>query len=139
MQPPAADIRMLPIMDMNPNDMNCIFSTLYFLEKQASLLNFNCVTFDQPLWLKAIEVVQATKLNVVCRLGSFHVVMSFLGSIGTIMAASGLDDALKSCFGPVTVKHMLTGKAESRAVRGHFLVDAALHWFEFKVTIITAC
>ena len=137
--PPAADIRMLPIMDMNPNDINCIFSTLYFLEKQASLLNFNCVTFDQPLWLKAIEVVQATGLNVVCRLGSFHVVMSFLGSIGTIMAGSGLDDALKSCFGPVTVKHMLTGKAESRAVRGHFLVDAALHWFEFKVTIITAC
>src|ERR1051325_1919302 len=67
---PPADIRMLPIIDMNPTDMSCIFSPLHFIEDQAHKLNMPtaCVTFDQPLWLKAVEIVQATKTNIVCRL-----------------------------------------------------------------------
>ena len=42
--------------------------------------------------------------------------------------------ALQSCYGPVSVMcpvskspHMLTGKAFSKALRGHFIVDFALH------------
>ena len=34
---PVSDIRMLPIIDLNPNDMSCIFFTLNFLEKQAQV------------------------------------------------------------------------------------------------------
>jgi hypothetical protein len=52
--------------------------------------------------------------------------MSFLGSIGTLMAGSGLSEALEICYGPNAVVHMMTGKAVSRAVRAHFIVDAAL-------------
>ena len=37
--PPPSDIRMLPIIDMNPNDMSCIYSTLLFIEKQSVKLN----------------------------------------------------------------------------------------------------
>ena len=46
---PAADICMLPIIDMNLNDMSCVYSTLYFIEQQALKLNMPtaCVTFDQ--------------------------------------------------------------------------------------------
>jgi hypothetical protein len=86
-----------------------------------------CVTFDQPLWLKAVNIALSEQMNVVCRLGGFHVIMSYLGSMGTIMAGSGLTDALQTCYGSVTISHMLSGKAESRAVRGHMLADAALH------------
>jgi len=32
---PSADICMLPIIDLNPNNLSCIHSTLVFLEQQA--------------------------------------------------------------------------------------------------------
>ena len=123
-----ADIRMLPIMDINPNDKSCIYSTLRFLEAQANLLGMPtaCVTFDQPLWLKAAEIVLNEKMNVVCRLGAFHTVMNFLGAIGSIMSGSGLAESWQVCYGPVSMTHMLTGKAYAKALRGHLLVESAL-------------
>ena len=126
--PPPADIRMLPIIDMNPNDTTCLYSTLLFVEKQARLLNMEtaCITFDQPLWLKAVEITTSNQMNVVCRLGAFHTIMSFLGSIGTIMEGSGLTEALESVYGSVAVSHMLTGKAVARAIRGHLMIESAL-------------
>ena len=41
------------------------------------------ITFDQPLWLKATEIAVDTSLNVVLHLGGSHILMSFLGSVGT--------------------------------------------------------
>ena len=41
---------------------------------------------------------------------------------------SGLSDVWETCYGSVTISHMKTGKAESRAVRGHILAFAALHF-----------
>jgi len=124
----CADIRVLPIIDLNPNDLSCIYSTLTFILAQAKLLNIAtpCITFDQPLWLKAVEIISSDRLNVVCRLGPFHIMMSFLGSIGTVMGGSGLVEALECCYGPNCVGQMISGKAVSRAVRGHFLVESAL-------------
>jgi len=72
---------MLPIIDLNPN------STLCFIEQQARKLNMPsaCVTFDQPLYLKAVEIVLSCNMNVVCRLGSFHVIMSFLVQLWQVL------------------------------------------------------
>jgi hypothetical protein len=42
------------------------------------------------------------------------------------MAGSGLEDIFELNYGRDTVVHMLSGKAVSRAIRGHFLVDGAL-------------
>ena len=53
--------------------------------------------------------------------------MSFLGSIGHLRAGSGLQELLEVVFAGNAVRHILTGKAISRAVRGHMLVDAALN------------
>ena len=52
--------------------------------------------------------------------------MSFMGSIGSMMKGSGLEEALEMVYGPNAVTHMMSGKAVSRALRGHFLVEAAL-------------
>ena len=52
--------------------------------------------------------------------------MSFIGSIGTMMKGSGLEEALGSVYSTNTVIHMLSGKAFSMALRGHFLIEAAL-------------
>ena len=65
--------------------------------------------------------------NIVLRLGGFHTEMSFLGSIGHLMAGSGLKDVLESFYASNTVVHMLCGKAIARAIRGHFMVDAVLN------------
>lgn len=125
---PVSDIRMLPIIDRNPNDLSCIFSTLLFIENQSKKLNMEtaCVTFDQPLWIKSVEIVQSSKMNIVCRLGGFHLLMNFLGAVGSIMAGSGLSEVMETCYGPLTVTYMMTGKAYAKALRGHFLVESAL-------------
>ena len=52
--------------------------------------------------------------------------MSFMGSIGSMMKGSGLEEALETVYGPNAVTHMITGKAVSKALRGHFLIQAAL-------------
>lgn len=125
---PAADIRMLPIINLISNDYSCIFSTLTFVEQQARSLNIEvpCITFDQPLWLKSVDIVYSEKLKIVCRLGAFHTMMNFMGSIGTVMDGSGLMEALHCCYGPNTVSHMLTGKSVARALRSHLLTESAL-------------
>ena len=60
------------------------------------------------------------------RLGGFHQLMSFLGSIGSLMGGSGLRVALETVYAPVTVGPMFTGKAYARAIHGHILSSSAL-------------
>ena len=119
---------MLPLIDLNPSDESCIYSTLLHIIEQAKQLKIitPCVTFDQPLWIKAVEIVIAKGLTIVVRLGGFHSLMSFLGSVGAVMEGSGLEKLMETVYGKNTVSHMFSGKAVSRALRGHFLVDAAL-------------
>ena len=64
--------------------------------------------------------------KVIPRLGAFHTLMSFLGSIGHLMAGSGLKELLELIYAPNALEYMLSGKAVSRAVRGHLIIDAAL-------------
>ena len=52
--------------------------------------------------------------------------MSFVGSIGSVMKGSGLEEALETAYGPNAVTQMMSGKAIARALRGHFLVEGAL-------------
>ena len=63
--------------------------------------------------------------SIVLRLRGLHTEMSFPCCIGHIMAGSGLQKVLELVYAKNVVGHMLTSKAVARAVRGHFLVDAA--------------
>ena len=42
------------------------------------------------------------------------------------MKGSGLEKALETVYGPNTVIHIFSGKAMSRALKAHLLVDVAL-------------
>jgi len=121
-------VEMLCILDLNPSDDDCIYSTLVFVASQAKARNIPTpnITFDQPLYIKAVDIALKSDLNIVVRLGGFHTLMSFLGSIGHLMKASGLEEVLGLFFGPNTVEQVLSGTAYARAVRGHFLIHAAL-------------
>ncbi len=131
--PGMSSIMFLPMIDMSPSDATCIYSCLKFLGEHARRHNAKpIVTFDQPLWWKAVDIVDSEPAdsdlkNIVLRLGGFHMEMSFLGSIGHLMSASGLQQILELVYAPNAVIHILTGKAIARAVRGHLLVDAALN------------
>lgn len=71
LHPPSDEILMMPITYLKPMDNHCIYSTLCFVEKQANQLEINslCITFDQPLKLKTIEIILVTNLKLVSDLG----------------------------------------------------------------------
>ena len=131
--PGQSSVTFLPMIDMNPSDMSCIFSTLSFISDHAKKYNQTpIVTFDQPLYWKALMIIHhghadRCSHNIVLRLGGFHAEMSFLGCIGHLMQGSGLAELLETVYASNAVGHMLQGKAVARALRGHFLVDNALH------------
>lgn len=123
----------LPMIDMDPNDMSCILSTLSFVCNDAKKHSVTpVVTFDQPLWIKATSIAEDPKFidelhGLVLKLGGFHMQMSFLGSIGHLMEGSGLREVLELPYAINAVEHIISGKAYARAVRAHFLVDSALN------------
>ena len=130
--PGKAAITFLPMIDMNPNDMSCVYSTLRFVATECKRHEVTPIlTFDQPLWWKGQLIIANEPAGgdlhaLILRLGGFHAEMSLLGCIGSVMAASGLEELLGVVFAPNTVKHVLSGKALARAIRGHMLVDSAL-------------
>ena len=124
-----ATVTFLPIINLNPSNESCIYSTLLFVEQQAQQLNIPtpCITFDQPLFIKAFEISKAKSMNIVIRLGGFHLLMmSFLGGIGTIIGGSELVETMEAIYAQNSVVHMLDGKAYARALRCHFLIESSL-------------
>ena len=89
-----SDVILFPIIDLQPTNLTGIYSTLLFIQRQADQLNIKTpvVTFDQPLWYKAQGIIADKGLNIVCRLGGFHKLMSFMGSIGYMVGGSGLEE-----------------------------------------------
>ena len=131
--PGKAAVMFLPMIDLNPSDNTCIYSTLTYVSEHAQRHNVTpIITFDQPLWWKALMIVKSEPIGsnlkgLVLRLGGFHTEMSFLGCIGHLMASSGLQELLETIYAPNAIVHMMSGKAISRAVRAHLIVDAALN------------
>ena len=41
---------------------------LSYVKHQAALLNIltACIAFDQPLWWKAVDIIDAKSINIVC-------------------------------------------------------------------------
>ena len=78
---------------MAPSDNNCIYSTLKF-EMTAIL------TMDQPLYWKSLLLCEnepdGSELgDMVNRIAGFHIKMTFLGTIGALIEATGLKEVLE--------------------------------------------
>lgn len=59
------------------------------------------ITFDQPLYWKALTIITAESnesdiKGIVLRLVGFHTIVSFLGSIGHLMTGTGLQEVLET-------------------------------------------
>ena len=105
----------LPMIDMKPSDLSCVYSTLCYVSSHTKRYNVTpIVTFDQPLWWKELEVRESAPEDndlhsiVVC-LGGFHTIMRFWGCIGHVMLGSGLQDVLEQLYVSNAVAHILSG------------------------------
>jgi hypothetical protein len=93
----ASKIIFLSFIRTPPTDYDTVFiSPFEASERSKGHFQKTCfVTFDQPLFFKARDTVeggQHSELScVVVRLGEFHLLMSFMGCIGAIMAGSCLN------------------------------------------------
>ena len=118
--PGKASVNMLPTIDMDPTDLSCIYSTLKFIADLSKELQTILIdTFDQPLWLKATEIVHSN-LSIVLLLGRFHTMLSSAGSIGALMDGSGLETATECIYSKVIVSHFLSGKTIAKTLQAHF-------------------
>ena len=67
----STQIDFLPVIEGDPDDLNTIFTTL----KECIRLSAErvaIVTFDLPIWLKAMDIIKHANLPVIARLGGFH-------------------------------------------------------------------
>ena len=123
--PGKCQVFMAPIINLNPSDENCIYTTILFVKRQATSMNVTtpCVTFGQPLWLKVYEIAKSKQLDIVVRLGGFHTLMSFLGTIGAAMEGSELDKLLALNYASTSVTHIMSGKVVATSLRAYFLAE----------------
>ena len=123
-------IEILPFLNHDPNQLDTLYSALAYAQSLTEKyhLGISPVTFDQPLYIKAAEIVQSSNdlNNIFVRLGGFHLVMSYMGAVGNIMGGSGLQELWETVYAPNSVKHMLSGHAYARALRAHMLSISSL-------------
>ena len=121
-------IEFLPIIEGDPNDYSTIYTTLMECLRRSQ--SPAVITFDLPIWLKATQIVLQSELPIITRLGGFHLLKSFLGSIGTIMADSGLQELIQLVYpGSCTAEHILSGGAYAKSIRFHLLASAGIAKF----------
>lgn len=107
---PFSQTSILPLQFVNspPSNYDIIYTVLNFASKKCTTMNQNTcfVTFDQPLYIKARDVVEKTLmfLNVIVRLGDFHLLISFMGAIRYIMVGSRLKELFSIIYAPNTVE-----------------------------------
>ncbi|KAK5647880.1 hypothetical protein RI129_002772 [Pyrocoelia pectoralis] len=102
----------LPFINAPPSDYDTVYTSLRQCEtpKMCQVI----VTFDQPLYIKAGEIVACAGEH------------SELRCIGYIMAGSGLQQLLGTIYAPNSVIKILAGHSYARAVRAQLLVQLAL-------------
>lgn len=120
----------LSFINLDPSNLSTIYTALHFAQTQCEKYDLRTcpVTFDQPLYMKATKIVASTKSldKVIVRLGGFHLLTSYLGSIGHIMTESGIAELWETVYAKASIVHMLSGHAYSRALRAHIITSAAV-------------
>lgn len=66
--PGKSEIIFLPMIEFSASNDSCIYSTIYFIAQQCDGYEFSPVlTFDQPLWWKAMMVVANALISCATR------------------------------------------------------------------------
>ena len=140
----------LPFINMDPKDLTCIESTLHYFADYCQKYGITpIVTFDRQLWNEAFKLIKSkpdTNLlkNIVLLLGCFHVELSFLGTIGTLMEGSGIEDGLEQIVAKNSIPHVMNGKNQERSFRSHMIAATSLevlliHKVLYPTTVVDTC
>ena len=133
----ANHIEYQPIIDGDQNAHNTIYTALLqCIEKENQ--NISVITFCLALWLKAVDIILSRNLPMIPRLGGFHLLKSFLGTFGAIFAGRGIRDILQLIYpGDIAADSILNGNSYDKAIRFHFLIDAAIFLLVFTLNMFT--
>ena len=109
-----------PIIDSNPNDYSTI-NTALLRCIQFEKPNYIVITFDLPIWLKAVDLILRQRMPIIPRLRGFHLWKSYLAIFGVIFAGSGLHDIIKPIYeGELAADSMLIGIVMIKLFEGTF-------------------
>ena len=113
----------IPFINLNPSYMSTN-AALIFAQKEASLFNrsYCIVTFDQPLFIKAVDIVHANAElcdSVIVRLGGLHMTFSYTGSDGYITSGSGQEQMWSTAYAEGSIPQVMSGHSYPRALRAH--------------------
>ena len=101
----------LSFINLDPSNLSTIYTTLNFAQTQCEKYGLRVfpVTFDQSLYIKSTEIVASTQCldKVIMHLGGFHLLMSYLGSIGHIMTDNRLADLWESVCESISCTYVL--------------------------------
>jgi len=121
---PATRAIYRPLIDMNPADPDTILTAMVNTQDLTNSCGQRITLFtNDQLYRVAVGikwVYQDRFLNFIPRLGGMHLMMSFVGCVGYLMANTGLEEIMKTSFGGVP--KMLSGKKFPQNVRALRLV-----------------
>ena len=103
---PGTKAMYTPLIDMLPSDPITMMTAMVEAQKLTRQTGqvYTVFTADQQLYRVMINILWVHPEmfhNFILRLGSMHMLMSFVGCVGVLMAGSGLEQVLKSAFGPM--------------------------------------
>ena len=103
----------LLLIDKVPADPSTMMTSMVKTQKISENVGQQYVVFTagQQLYRVALHVPwenQTDLSNIHLRLGGMHLLMSYCGSVGTLMARTGIQEIISTAFGGVL--KMLTGK-----------------------------
>ena len=118
-----------PLIDSPPAHPDTVLSTLSFNERFLVQhgMTYMHISADLQIYRIILQVKWSNQRhweNIVIRPGGMHMLMSFVGCIGTLIESTGLEDLLNLIFNGVT--HMLNGKAWPKANRGLRIIVLAI-------------
>ena len=119
----------LPLIDMSPAEPDTILTAMVESQRLTTMTGQVCTIFTnyQQLYRIAVNMTWVYPdrfQNFIPRLGGMHTLMSFAGSVGTLMADSGFENILQAAFGGVA--KMLSGKNFPQNMRALRLVAEEL-------------
>ena len=113
----STQMEFLPVIEGDPNDIDIIFTTL---KECIRLAGFAIVTFDFPIWLKVVNIIKQANLPIIAKLGGFHLLKSYVVSMGKMMEDSGLLDVIQLIYPrSTTANHIMDGGCFDTAIRAH--------------------
>ena len=118
-----------PLIDSPPSHPDTVLSTMEYLDHTLKSLGMVEVhlKLDMQLYIVACLIKWNDPIrwrSIILRPGMMHTLMSFIGTIGYTMKATGIDELVGSAFGGIP--NILNGKAWPKSMRAFRMIVAAL-------------